>query len=141
MTQHEIKKAKQTEEVQTVSYDVTLLSDNDLYLFNEGSHYRLYEKMGTHHISVDRVEGTYFAVWAPNAKQVSVIGDFNGWNKSSHQLRPKGQSGIWEGLIPGIGDGKLYKYYIVSNHRNYRVEKADPFACFSETSSKKASIV
>jgi 1,4-alpha-glucan branching enzyme len=141
MAEHEGKKAKQTEEVQTVSHDVTLLSDDDLCLFNEGSHYRLYEKLGAHPTSIGRVEGTYFAVWAPNTKQVSVVGEFNGWNKSSHQLRAKGQSGIWEGFIPGIGNGTLYKYYIVSHHRNYRVEKADPFACFSEIPPKTASII
>jgi len=141
MAERKGKKAKQTEEVQTVIYDVTLLSADDLYLFNEGSHYRLYEKLGAHPTSVDGVEGTYFAVWAPNARQVSVTGDFNGWNKSSHQLRAKGQSGIWEGFIPGIGNGTVYKYYIVSHQRNYRVEKADPFACFSEIPPKTASIV
>ncbi|MFC2016701.1 1,4-alpha-glucan branching protein GlgB, partial [Chloroflexota bacterium] len=141
MAERKGKKAKQTEEVQTVSYDVTLLSDDDLYIFNEGSHYRLYEKLGAHPTSVGRVEGTYFAVWAPNARQVSVTGDFNDWNKLSHQLHAKGQSGIWEGFIPGIGNGTLYKYYIVSHHRNYRVEKADPFAYFSEISSKTASII
>jgi 1,4-alpha-glucan branching enzyme len=141
MVERKGKKAKQTEEVQTVSYDVTLFSDDDLHLFNEGSHYRLYEKLGAHLTSVGGVEGTYFAVWAPNARQVSVIGNFNDWNKSSHQLRAKGQSGIWEGFIPGIGNGTLYKYYIVSRHRNYRVEKADPFACFSEIPPKTASII
>ncbi|MFC2003954.1 1,4-alpha-glucan branching protein GlgB [Chloroflexota bacterium] len=141
MAQRKGKKAKQTEEVQTVGYDVTLLSDDDLYLFNEGSHYRLYKKLGAHSTSVEGVEGIYFAVWAPNARQVSVIGDFNGWNKSSHQLHPKGQSGIWEGFIPGIGSGTLYKYYIVSRQQNYRVEKADPFACFSEIPPKTGSIV
>ncbi|MFC1924019.1 1,4-alpha-glucan branching protein GlgB [Chloroflexota bacterium] len=141
MTERKGKKTKQTEEVQTVSYDVTLLSDDDLYIFNEGSHYRLYEKLGAHLTSVGGVEGTYFAVWAPNARQVSVIGEFNDWNKSSHQLHVKGQSGIWEGFIPDIGNGTLYKYYIVSHQRNYRVEKADPFACFSEISSKTASII
>ncbi|MFC1870333.1 1,4-alpha-glucan branching protein GlgB [Chloroflexota bacterium] len=134
MGQSESKKA-------AVRYDVTLFSDDDLYIFNEGSHYRLYEKLGAHLTSVGGVEGTYFAVWAPNARQVSVIGEFNDWNKSSHQLHAKGQSGIWEGFIPGIGNGTLYKYYIVSRHRNYRVEKADPFACFSEISSKTASII
>jgi 1,4-alpha-glucan branching enzyme len=127
--------------VHSVRYDVTLLSDDDLYLFNEGSHYRLYERLGAHPMTVDGVEGTYFAVWAPNAQQVSVSGDFSGWNKSSHQLRAKGQSGIWEGFIPGIGNGTPYKYYIVSHHRNYRVEKADPFACFSEIPPKTASII
>jgi len=117
------------------------LTDDDLYLFNEGSHHQLYEKLGTHPTSVDGVEGTYFAVWAPNAKQVFVTGEFNAWDKSSHPLRPKGQSGIWEGFISGIGSGTLYKYYIVSRHGGYDVEKADPFAFCAETPPKTASIV
>jgi 1,4-alpha-glucan branching enzyme len=126
---------------QSVRYDISLLSDDDLFLFNEGSHYRLYEKLGAHPLMVDGVEGTYFAVWAPNAKQVSVIGEFNGWDKSSHPLCPKGQSGIWEGFIPGVAKGTTYKYYVVSHHRSYRVEKADPFAFHNETPPKTASIV
>jgi 1,4-alpha-glucan branching enzyme len=124
-----------------VSYDTSWLTDGDLYLFNEGSHYRLYEKLGAHVIKVGEVEGTYFAVWAPSARQVFVVGEFNNWNKSSHPLRPRGQSGIWEGFIPGIGQGTLYKYYIVSHQRSYKVEKADPFASYSEIPPKTASIV
>jgi 1,4-alpha-glucan branching enzyme len=123
-----------------VRYDVSLVSDEDLYLFNEGSHYRAYEKLGAHPSIVAGVKGTYFAVWAPNAKQVLVIGDFNGWNKSSHPLRPRGESGIWEGFIPGVGKGTLYKYYIIS-HSDYRVAKADPFAFYSEVPPRTASIV
>jgi len=123
-----------------VRYDISVLSNDDLFLFNEGSHYRLYEKLGAHLITVDGVEGTYFAVWAPNAKQVSVMGEFNGWDKSSHPLRPKGQSGIWEGFIPGVTKGTIYKYYLVSHRRGYHVEKADPFAFYSETPPKTASI-
>jgi len=126
---------------QAVSYEVTRLTDDDLYLFNEGSHYRLYEKLGAHLMNVDGVEGTYFAVWAPNARQVFVIGEFNGWNKSSHPLHPRGQSGMWEGFIPGVGKGTIYKYYLLSQHRGYRVEKADPLALHSETPPKTASIV
>jgi 1,4-alpha-glucan branching enzyme len=125
---------------QPVRYDISMLSSDDLFLFNEGSHYRLYEKLGAHPIMVDGVEGTHFAVWAPNAKQVSVIGEFNGWDKSSHPLRPKGQSGIWEGFIPGVAKGTIYKYYLVSHRRGYRVEKADPFAFYAETPPKTASI-
>jgi len=124
-----------------VSYDTSRLTDGDLYLFNEGSHYRLYEKLGAHVIKVGEVEGTYFAVWAPSARQVFVMGEFNNWNKSSHPLRPRGQSGIWEGFIPGIGQGTLYKYYIVSHQRSYKVEKADPFALYSEIPPKTASVV
>ena len=124
-----------------VYYDMSKLTDNDIYLFNEGSHYRLYEKLGAHPVSVDGIEGTYFAVWAPNARRVFVIGEFNGWNKSSHALHPRGQSGIWEGFIPGVGKGFLYKYHIVSQHRGYRVEKADPLAFYDETPPKTASVV
>jgi 1,4-alpha-glucan branching enzyme len=126
---------------QPVRYDVSVLSDDDLFLFNEGSHYRLYEKLGAHPIVVDGVQGAHFAVWAPNAKQLSVMGDFNGWDKSNHPLCPKGQSGIWEGFIPGVVKGTLYKYYLVSHRRGYRVEKADPFAFYAETPPKTASIV
>jgi len=125
---------------QSVRYDISMLTNDDLFLFNEGSHYRLYEKLGAHPITVDGVEGTYFAVWAPNAKQVSVMGEFNGWDKSSHPLDPKGQSGIWEGFIPGVTKGTIYKYYLVSHRRGYRVEKADPFAFYAETPPKTASI-
>ena len=126
---------------QSVRYDVSMLSNDDIFLFNEGSHYQLYGKLGTHPMTVDGVEGTYFAVWAPNAKQVSVMGEFNGWDKSSHPLCPKGQSGIWEGFISGVAKGTIYKYYVVSHHRGYSVEKADPFAFYSETPPKTASIV
>jgi 1,4-alpha-glucan branching enzyme len=141
MAERKGKKAKQAEQVQTVSYNVTLLSDDDIYLFNEGSHFRLYEKLGAHSMNVDSVEGTHFAVWAPNARQVCVAGDFNDWDKSSHQLRPRGQAGIWEGFIPGLGKGTLYKYYIVSRYRNYRVGKADPLSLFNEIPPKTASII
>lgn len=77
-----------------IQHEVSLLTDDDLYLFNEGSHYRLYEKLGAHLISSNGVAGAHFAVWAPNAERVFVMGDFNGWNNGSHALRPKGQSGI-----------------------------------------------
>ncbi|MFP3897838.1 MAG: 1,4-alpha-glucan branching protein GlgB [Dehalococcoidia bacterium] len=122
-------------------YDTSMLGDDDLYLFNEGSHYRLYEKLGAHPMVVDGTEGIYFAVWAPSAKQVSVIGDFNGWNRSSHQLRAQGQSGIWEGFVPGVAKGATYKYYLISHHRGYHVQKADPFAFYAETPPNTASLV
>jgi 1,4-alpha-glucan branching enzyme len=121
--------------------DMTLLTDDDLYLFNEGSHLRLYEKLGAHPITVDGKQGTYFAVWAPDAEHVFVVGDFNGWNKKSHPLRPRGQSGIWEGFIEGIGKGAVYKYHIASRYKRYRVDKADPFASFNEVPPKTASVV
>jgi len=130
-----------TEKETTVRHDISLLTDDDLYLFNEGSHSRLYEKLGAHTLTVDGTNGTYFAVWAPDARQVSVIGEFNGWNKTSHILHSKWQSGIWEGFIPQIGKGELYKYQIVSGNRRYQVEKADPFAFYSEVPPNTASVV
>ncbi len=124
-----------------VSYDVTMLTEDDLYLFNEGNHFRLHDKLGAHLLTVDGVEGTYFAVWAPDAEQVFVVGDFNDWNRTSHQLCPRGKSGIWEGFIPGLGKGTLYKYYIRSRYNGYRVDKADPFAFYSEVPHRTASVV
>jgi 1,4-alpha-glucan branching enzyme len=105
---------------------VTLLTDTDLHLFNEGTHYRLYQKLGAHLMTVGDENGTFFAVWAPNARQVSVVGDFNGWNKESHPLLSRGGSGVWEGFIRGVEAGALYKYHIVSSYHDYVVDKADP---------------
>ncbi len=125
-----------------VRHDVSLLSDHDVYLFKEGSHYRLYDKLGSHVTSVDGVAGVLFAVWAPNARHVSVIGDFNGWNKHTHNLAPRwDSSGIWEGFIAGLKPGDLYKYHIVSNHNGYEVEKIDPFARQYECPPRSASVV
>jgi 1,4-alpha-glucan branching enzyme len=119
----------------------SLITDNDLYLFNEGSHFQLYDKLGAHVVDHEGVSGTQFAVWAPNAAQVFVMGDFNGWNKHSDPLHPNGQSGIWEGFFPGIGNGTLYKYHIVSRFNDYQVDKTDPFSIFNEIPPKTASIV
>jgi len=123
-----------------MSTKFSLLTKDDIYLFNEGSHFRLYEKLGAHPLS-DGQKGTYFAVWAPNAKLVSVIGNFNNWNSTANPLQPRGQSGIWEGIVPEIDKGTLYKYNIVSHHRNYHVDKADPIAFFNEVPPRTASIV
>ena len=119
---------------------ISLLNEDDLYLFNQGSHFRLYEKLGAHLIAGENT-GTYFAVWAPDAEQVFVIGDFNQWHRDSHALMPKGQSGIWEGFFPDMGKGALYKYRIVSRFNGYRVDKADPLSIFNEVPPKTASIV
>jgi 1,4-alpha-glucan branching enzyme len=119
---------------------ISLLNDDDLYLFNQGSHFRLYEKLGAHLIAGENT-GTYFAVWAPDAEQVFVMGDFNQWHRDSHALMPKGQSGIWEGFFPDMGKGALYKYRIVSRFNGYRVDKADPLSIFNEVPPKTASIV
>ena len=119
-----------------------ILTGDDIYLFKEGTHVRLYEKFGSHPVSVDGVEGTRFAVWAPNAVSVAVIGDFNGWNKQSNPLGPRQDgSGVWEGFVPGVGRGALYKYHIVSSNNGYEVDKADPFALSAEASPGTASRV
>jgi 1,4-alpha-glucan branching enzyme len=137
----ETSPADETVSARSVSCSTSILTDEDLFLFNEGSHYRLYEKLGAHPMNVDGVEGVHFAVWAPNAKQVSLTGDFNDWDKSRHALGPRGRSGIWEGFISGVTEGAVYKYHIVSQHGDYRVDKADPFAFYAETPPRTASIV
>src|SRR5437773_6449300 len=104
---------------------VSLLTDEDLYLFNEGTHSRLFQKLGAHEVTAEGGQGTYFAVWAPDAATLSVAGDFNGWDRRAHPLQPRGASGIWEGFIPGVGRGALYKYHVVSRHGGYEVDKAD----------------
>jgi 1,4-alpha-glucan branching enzyme len=130
-----------TQELTPVRYDVSLLTAEDFYLFNEGSHYRIYEKLGAHAVESKGTKGTVFGVWAPNARQVSVIGDFNGWNPQSHRLQPRGSSGIWEGFIPGLGKGTLYKFYIDSTQHAYHIEKADPVGLLAEMPPKTASVV
>lgn len=127
---------------QGVISDISPLTDYDIHLFKEGSHFHIFEKLGSHSMTVDGVDGASFAVWAPNAAQVSVIADFNGWDAAAHQLksRPDG-SGVWAGFIPGVGKGALYKYRIVSRHKNYTVDKGDPFAFYWEISPKTASVI
>src|SRR5499427_4726249 len=125
----------------TRSTRVTRLGDDDLHYFNEGTHYRLYEKLGAHLMTAGRTKGTYFAVWAPNAAQVSVIGDFNGWDTESHPLHARGHSGIWEGFIADVGEGALYKYHIVSRYQGYWVDKADPYGLAHEEPPQTASVV
>ena len=119
----------------------TRLSDQDLYLFNEGSHFKLYDHLGAHLMEHDGKKGVYFAVWAPNAKKVAVIGDFNEWNKTKNPLHPRETSGIWEGFIPGLDKGCVYKYYISSHIQGHKAEKADPLAFYSECPPKSASVV
>ena len=119
-----------------------LMTDYDVYLFREGKNCRLYDKLGAHQMEVDGFRGTHFAVWAPNAGKVSLTGDFNSWKRDSTPLFPHADgSGIWEGFVPGLGNGSLYKYYIASKYEGYSVEKADPFAFFSETPPRTASVV
>jgi 1,4-alpha-glucan branching enzyme len=133
------QQGRTTGEVLPVRYDHSMLLEDDIYLFNEGSHYRLYQKLGAHLRNVEGQDGVCFAVWAPNAEQVSVIGDFNGWNKGSHPLRARGQSGIWEGFIPGLGRGDLYKYHVNSRYNGYSVDKTDPFAIYRQVPPDTAS--
>ncbi|MFH4963860.1 1,4-alpha-glucan branching protein GlgB [Gaetbulibacter sp. M235] len=120
----------------------SLFSDFDINLFKAGKHYRLYEKFGSHITTVDGIDGTYFSVWAPSAKSVSVIGDFNFWIEGEHQLNVRWDgSGIWEGFIPFVGKGNIYKYKIHSHHNDIKTEKADPYATRCEHPPKTASIV
>ena len=115
-------------------------SADDLFLFNEGTHVRLYEKLGARPCAAGE-GGTDFAVWAPNAASVSVLGDFNGWTKGQHRLRSLGTSGIWEGSVREAAHGSHYKYHIVSKLSGYEVDKADPFAFHTEVPPQTASIV
>jgi 1,4-alpha-glucan branching enzyme len=120
---------------------VQLLTDQDLYLFNEGSNYRIFEKMGAHLVSQDGKAGTIFSVWAPNARSVSVVGSFNGWDPKTNRLSPRGSSGIWEGFVPGAQRGALYKFHIESRSHGYRVDKADPVGLLHEKPPRTASVV
>ncbi len=120
----------------------SLFTDFDISLFKSGKHYRLYEKLGSHPMELNGEKGTYFAVWAPSAKAVSVIGDFNYWLEGEHKLLVRWDgSGIWEGFIPGVKKGNLYKYKIHSHHGDVKTEKADPFARHCEHPPKTASVV
>ena len=118
-----------------------ILGAQDLYLFNEGTHRRLYDKLGARLAVVDGRPGAYFAVWAPNAREVSLIGGFNGWNPASHPMRCKGDSGVWETWVPDLGPGTLYKYRIVSHQGGQVLEKGDPFAYAAEIAPKTASVL
>src|SRR5690348_17029065 len=103
------------------------LGDVDIHLFAGGTHGRIYEKLGAHPDVIKGRAGTAFAVWAPNAERVAVIGDFEGWGKEPAPLALHQGSGIWEGFLPGVGKGTAYKYRITSRHDGYRVDKADPY--------------
>ncbi len=121
------------------------LTEQDVHLFAEGTNYRLYQHLGAH-LGTDEEgqEGTWFAVWAPEAERVSLIGDFNGWDKRENPLaRRQGaeSSGIWEGFVPGVAQGARYKYHVVSRHRGYRADKTDPFGFHTEVPPAQASVV
>ena len=112
----------------------SLFTDIDIDLFKAGKHFRLYEKLGAHLIEVDGVKGVYFAVWAPSAKSVSVVGDFNNWTEGKHFLQVRwDSSGIWEGFIPGVDKGTSYKYKIKSNNGGIVTEKAENNSYYCKT--------
>ncbi|SNY99426.1 1,4-alpha-glucan branching protein GlgB [Flagellimonas pacifica] len=120
----------------------SFFTEFDINLFKAGKHFRLYNKLGAHLTEVDGVKGTYFAVWAPSAKSVSVIGDFNFWKGEDHQLNVRwDESGIWEGFVPGVDKGTKYKYKINSHNNDVWTEKADPFGRLCEQPPKTASVV
>ncbi len=141
-----VKKAtsKTTEEQRSSEekpVEATLLTDFDIHLFKEGKHYHLYNKLGSHLMEYMGIKGVYFAVWAPNAESVTVMGDFNNWDKQSHQMKARwDHSGIWEVFIPEAKKGSLYKYFIRSNN-GYEAEKGDPYAFSWETPPNTASMV
>jgi 1,4-alpha-glucan branching enzyme len=116
------------------------ISEHDLYLFNEGTEHFIYKKLGAHTRTIDGVDGVTFAVWAPSATRVSVVGNFNHWNGRAHPMRPLGASGVWEVFIPGLGDGELYKYEIRDGTGAILI-KTDPFGTYFEGPPNNASIV
>ena len=124
-----------------VRHDVSLFSADDLYLFNEGRNYRAYNHLGAHGATFDGEAGTVFSVWAPNARKVSVVGSFNGWDNNAHALQPRGSSGIWEGFVPEVAKGSIYKFHIVSHQNDYLTDKADPFGIYHEQPPRTASVV
>ena len=125
-----------------IFYDVTLFSEFDIYLFKEGTHSKLYEHLGSHLLCRDGISGVYFALWAPNAEGVSVMGDFNSYDISSHPLRKRDDgSGIWEGFVADIDEGITYKYHITTTTSNPNPNKADPFAFYAEVAPSSASKV
>ncbi|MCL2146960.1 MAG: 1,4-alpha-glucan branching protein GlgB [Synergistaceae bacterium] len=125
-----------------VRHDISMITEYDIFLLKQGTHYTMYQKFGAHVLEIDGNKGTFFAVWAPNAKTVSVIGDFNNWDKDAHPLAPRwDESGVWEGFICGVNKWDLYKYHIESNVHNYVADKGDPIAFAWEIAPRTASIV
>jgi len=118
-----------------------VLGELDIHLLVEGNHLRTFEKMGSHCVTVDGVAGVQFAVWAPNAQRVSVVGDFNGWDGRRHPMRKRVEAGVWEIFIPGLGQGTLYKYELVGPHGNLLPLKADPYGRYAEVPPRTASVV
>ncbi len=118
-----------------------VLSEFDLHLMGEGRHYDTYEKLGAHVMTLEGVGGVHFAVWAPGARRVSLVGDFNGWDGRIHPMRARGASGVWEIFIPELSEGAIYKYEILDPHGNVLPLKADPYGFYSELRPKTGSVV
>ena len=136
-----IVKTEISELLETPKSQFSLFSEFDIHLFKAGKHYHLYSKLGSHQVTVNGTAGTYFAVWAPNAEKVSVVGNFNGWQRDSSPLDVRHDgSGIWEGFIPAVSQGEYYKYFIKSTN-GYEVEKGDPYAFHWETPPHTGTIV
>ncbi|MCL7488233.1 MAG: 1,4-alpha-glucan branching protein GlgB [Desulfobulbaceae bacterium] len=117
------------------------ITEYDLHLLSEGTHYRCWEKLGAHIVETDKGKGTFFALWAPNARNVAVIGDFNDWDGSANPLRRINKSGYWQGFIPGVGKGALYKFDILSKLNGYQTQKTDPYGFYCEIRPATASVV
>jgi 1,4-alpha-glucan branching enzyme len=132
---------RKPEPVHNLNDNFALLTDDDRHWFNEGTNCPMFQKMGAHLVEKEGAPGTCFSVWSPNAEQVFVMGDFNGWNKTRHPLLAAGNSGIWSGFVPKLGQGATYKYHIVSRHSGFTVDKADPYGFFHQTAPKTASLV
>ena len=120
---------------------MNLLTETDLYLLNEGRHLRLYDKLGAHLVTDAGRSACHFAVWAPNAARVSVLGDWNGWTPERDLLSNLGQSGVWQGCVEGVQEGQRYVYQITSRYRDYQIDKADPFAFSAQLPPDRASVV
>src|SRR5882672_8079580 len=117
-----------------------VLTGHDQYLFREGTHSRLYEKLGAHFLDAGADSATHFAVWAPNALSVSVVGDWNGWGPRADPMQPN-DSGIWQARVPRAKPGNVYKFHIVSRNAGYKVDKADPYAFRAEEPPRTGSMV
>ncbi len=122
-------------------HEGAFIGEQDLHLFNEGTHLRAYRRLGAHWLRQDGREGVSFAVWAPNAASVAVFGDFNGWDKSAHALARLGSSGVWHTFVPGLRPGAVYKYHLRSRDGRHVVDKADPHGFRHETPPRTGSIV
>src|SRR4051812_13685156 len=123
----------------TVPGEYGWFGPQDVYLYNEGSHLRLYDKLGSHPAEVNGQAGYHFAVWAPNADYVSVVGDFNNWDRGANRLSPVGSSGVWAGFVAGGKTGTMYKYHVAAPG-GVAAEKTDPFAFHCEIAPKHAAV-